>query len=144
MRGTLLSKARLQDAKVLLEPFGVFSNAMAVSQPSAFYSAENSRPWAVAWGRSSCERIHTTACFTAKGSRADETAATSPASNTSNSMDFPGGRVPFTDQIHFEGGPFTRTPPLSCYRTLDSKGAPNIPSAPCYIYAIYPASSIPG
>ncbi|CAL5223012.1 g5463 [Coccomyxa viridis] len=43
-------------------------------------------------------------------------------------MDFPGGRVPFTDQLHFEGGPFTQRPPLSCYRTLDSKGH-SIPEA---------------
>ncbi|CAK0771037.1 hypothetical protein CVIRNUC_003826 [Coccomyxa viridis] len=41
-------------------------------------------------------------------------------------MEFPGGRVPFTDQLSFEGGPLAPRAPISCYRTLDSKGS-NIP-----------------
>ena len=39
--------------------------------------------------------------------------------------------MPFTDQLQFEGGPFTRRPPLSCYRTLDSKGAESDPHTSC-------------
>ena len=44
-------------------------------------------------------------------------------------MEFPGGRVPFTDQLSFEGGLFAPRPPISCYRTLDSKGSLNSPLA---------------
>ena len=53
-------------------------------------------------------------------------------------MEFPGGRVPFTDQLSFEGGPFAPRPPISCYRTLDSKGSLNSPLAqyshPCAVH----------
>lgn len=38
-------------------------------------------------------------------------------------MDFPGGRVPFTSELKFIGGHFSAdTPPMSCYRTVDSVG----------------------
>jgi len=38
-------------------------------------------------------------------------------------MDFPGGRVPFTSELKFVGGHFSAdTPPMSCYRTVDSVG----------------------
>ena len=43
--------------------------------------------------------------------------------NATNSMDFPGGRVPFTDRLVFVGGALSLAPPMSCYRTLDSTGA---------------------
>ncbi|EIE20627.1 mitochondrial branched-chain alpha-ketoacid dehydrogenase complex, E1 alpha [Coccomyxa subellipsoidea C-169] len=38
-------------------------------------------------------------------------------------MDFPGGRVPFTDRLSFVGGAVSPSQPTSCYRTLDSTGA---------------------
>ena len=53
----------------------------------------------------------------------DQGVGNSPHSNAANSMDFPGGRVPFTDQLTFVGGAFSPAPPMSCYRTLDSTGA---------------------
>lgn len=43
--------------------------------------------------------------------------------NATSSMDFPGGRVPFTDRLTFVGGALSSAPPMSCYRTLDSTGA---------------------
>ncbi|KAL0019116.1 hypothetical protein WJX77_012317 [Trebouxia sp. C0004] len=38
------------------------------------------------------------------------------------SMDFPGGKVPFTKKLLMLGGPRSTTPPMSCYRTADSTG----------------------
>lgn len=46
----------------------------------------------------------------------------STARNESNSIDFPGGRVPFTDRLCFTGGAMSPSQPASCYRTLDSTG----------------------
>ncbi|KAA6429116.1 MAG: 2-oxoisovalerate dehydrogenase alpha mitochondrial expressed [Trebouxia sp. A1-2] len=37
-------------------------------------------------------------------------------------MDFPGGKVPFTKKLLMLGGPQSTTPPMSCYRTVDSTG----------------------
>ena len=45
--------------------------------------------------------------------------------NASNSMDFPGGRVPFTDRLSFVGGSLTPAQPMPCYRTLDATGWPS-------------------
>lgn len=39
------------------------------------------------------------------------------------SMDFPGGKVPFTNKLKMTGGPQSSAPPMSCYRTVDSTGA---------------------
>jgi hypothetical protein len=36
-------------------------------------------------------------------------------------MDFPGGSVPFSNQMTFIGSPVTPSP-TACYRTLDSTG----------------------
>ncbi len=45
------------------------------------------------------------------------------AASAQASMDFPGGRVPFTPELKFVGGHFSAdTPPMSCYRTVDSAG----------------------
>ena len=125
MRGRFLSKAKLQDATLLLR------NLSAASGASAFPGSESSLAFYCATklpskvSRSSHQRTFTTACLALQVSTADEIHSSSAVSNTSNSMDFPGGRVPFTDQLHFEGGPITQRPPLSCYRTLDSKGMPD-------------------
>lgn len=37
-------------------------------------------------------------------------------------MHFPGGNIPFTDQLRLQGGPDADPPKMSCYRTLDSSG----------------------
>lgn len=45
------------------------------------------------------------------------------AATVQASMDFPGGRVPFTTQLAFVGGHFSAdVPPISCYRTVDGVG----------------------
>ena len=45
------------------------------------------------------------------------------AASVQASMDFPGGRVPFTTQLAFVGGHFSADVPLiSCYRTVDGVG----------------------
>ncbi len=54
---------------------------------------------------------------------APEQGSASTAKNEKNSMDFPGGRVPFTDRLSFVGGAVSPSQPTSCYRTLDSTGA---------------------
>lgn len=44
-------------------------------------------------------------------------------------MDFPGGKVPFTERLRFSGGTFPAAlPPLPCYQTIDSYGV-SIPRA---------------
>ncbi len=125
MRGHLLSKAKLQDAAVLLRKLNAASGASAFlgNGPSLASHCATGVPFKVS--RSSHQRSFTTACLASQVSTADEMHSSSSTSNTSNSMDFPGGRVPFTDQLRFEGGPITQRPPLSCYRTLDSKGMPD-------------------
>lgn len=37
-------------------------------------------------------------------------------------MEFPGGKVPFTDALKFQGGKLLQKAPIPCYRTLDSDG----------------------
>lgn len=125
MRGHLLAKTKLQDATLLLRKLSAASATCATidSKPSLISNCAVLSPSTVS--RSSFQRSITTTCLASKGTTADGIHSSSSASNTSNSMDFPGGRVPFTDQLHFEGGPFTQRPPLSCYRTLDSKGMPD-------------------
>ena len=45
------------------------------------------------------------------------------AASVQASMDFPGGRVPFTTQLAFVGGHFSAdVPPMGCYRTVDGAG----------------------
>ena len=45
------------------------------------------------------------------------------AASVQASMDFPGGRVPFTTQLTFVGGHFSAdVPPMSCYRTVNGVG----------------------
>ncbi|KAL6768199.1 hypothetical protein ACKKBF_B38180 [Auxenochlorella protothecoides x Auxenochlorella symbiontica] len=39
-------------------------------------------------------------------------------------MDFPGGKVPFTEDLAWLGPGFTPRPTIPCYRALDSQGAP--------------------
>lgn len=38
-------------------------------------------------------------------------------------MDFPGGRVPFTDGLSWQGPGFTHSPVIPCFRALDSRGS---------------------
>ncbi len=55
------------------------------------------------------------------------------AASAQASMDFPGGRVPFTPELKFVGGHFSAdTPPMSCYRTVDSVGdtLEEVPASP--------------
>lgn len=37
-------------------------------------------------------------------------------------MEFPGGLVPFTSSLHFQGGMSSPVPTMPCYRTIDSSG----------------------
>lgn len=123
MRASLFAKARLQHAMAFLQPQGLCNailpplSALACSTPRYDASPDARK------SRSCTRHILTTSCLSAQHNTADELHDSGAPSNASNSMDFPGGRVPFTDQLRFEGGPLTRSPPLSCYRTLDSKGA---------------------
>lgn len=43
-------------------------------------------------------------------------------------MDFPGGKVPFTSNLSFIGGPKSERRPIPCYRIIDSTGT-EIPGA---------------
>jgi hypothetical protein len=66
-------------------------------------------------------------------SRASAAAAAAPAQTTSqdsaDTLEFPGGRVPFTHSMQFLGGPLTPSSPrIPCYRTLDGTGK-HIPDA---------------
>eukprot|EP00882_Tetradesmus_deserticola_P001971 GHRQ01002112.1.p2 GENE.GHRQ01002112.1~~GHRQ01002112.1.p2 ORF type:complete len:159 (+),score=41.88 GHRQ01002112.1:386-862(+) len=46
-----------------------------------------------------------------------------------DTLEFPGGRVPFTHSLNFLGGPLTPSSPrIPCYRTLDGTGR-HIPDA---------------
>ena len=126
MRRKLLSKAQLQDAMLL---FKRWSARKALAPSIKTHSSTMSHYCAAVPGmlsRSSVQRSLATSCLASQDSTGDGARVTSSITNTSNSMDFPGGRVPFTDKLQFEGGPFTQGPPLSCYRTLDSKGMPSI------------------
>lgn len=50
-------------------------------------------------------------------------AAAAAAQDTTDAMEFPGGRVPFTSQPEFLGGVFdTSGAKIPCYRTLDGTG----------------------
>jgi len=42
--------------------------------------------------------------------------------NSEMHMEFPGGRVPFSPDLQFTGGPLTERSTLPCYRTIDSTG----------------------
>jgi 2-oxoisovalerate dehydrogenase E1 component alpha subunit len=49
--------------------------------------------------------------------------ASAPRPMVEQTMDFPGGKVPFTTQLSFSGGRFpVTTPPMPCYQTIDSYG----------------------
>uniref|UniRef100_A0A383WPL1 3-methyl-2-oxobutanoate dehydrogenase (2-methylpropanoyl-transferring) n=2 Tax=Tetradesmus obliquus TaxID=3088 RepID=A0A383WPL1_TETOB len=66
-------------------------------------------------------------------STASAAAAAAPAESTSqdaaDTLEFPGGRVPFTHNMEFLGGPLTPSSPrIPCYRTLDGTGK-HIPDA---------------
>jgi hypothetical protein len=50
-------------------------------------------------------------------------------SGAEQNMDFPGGKVPFTDKLNFSGGSFAPAlPPMPCYQTIDSYGV-SVPEA---------------
>lgn len=51
------------------------------------------------------------------------------AADGEGAMDFPGGKVPFTERLRFSGGSFPAAlPPMPCYQTIDSYGV-SIPRA---------------
>jgi hypothetical protein len=55
--------------------------------------------------------------------------AESAAQDPNDTLEFPGGRVPFTHSMNFLGGPLTPSSPrIPCYRTLDGTGK-HIPDA---------------
>eukprot|EP00884_Botryococcus_braunii_P022154 jgi/Botrbrau1/8622/Bobra.0196s0018.2 len=50
-------------------------------------------------------------------------------SRSESAIDFPGGKVPFTEKLRFSGGMFpVILPPLPCYQTIDAYGV-SIPDA---------------
>ena len=126
MRRHLLCKAQLQDAMQFLKRWSTNSTSAFCINVHSSARSQYSAPGPCMLSRSSFQRVLATTSLASQDSTIDELHVTSSTTNTSNSMDFPGGRVPFTDRLDFEGGPFTQRPPLSCYRTLDSKGMPFI------------------
>jgi 2-oxoisovalerate dehydrogenase E1 component alpha subunit len=70
------------------------------------------------------------ACITARSApfaalRQLQTSVTSQAAASAaeeESMEFPGGRVPFTSALQFIGGAFDTSAKIPCYRTLDGTG----------------------
>jgi 2-oxoisovalerate dehydrogenase E1 component alpha subunit len=55
--------------------------------------------------------------------------AESAGQDPNDTLEFPGGRVPFTHSMDFLGGPLTPSSPrIPCYRTLDGTGK-HIPDA---------------
>ena len=128
MRTSLFAKARPQHALAFLQHQGLCNAIVPPLSALACFTSNYDASSNARRSRSCTRRILTTSCLSAQHNTADELHDSGAPSNASNSMNFPGGRVPFTDQLRFEGGPLTRSPPLSCYRTLDSKGAALHPS----------------
>ncbi len=75
--------------------------------------------------------LRTASASSVAGEEAHNQSNASTARNESNSIDFPGGRVPFTDRLCFTGGAMSPSQPVSCYRTLDSTGMHNAKDNPC-------------
>ena len=143
MRGHLLSKARLQDVVLLLKPFREVSGVATSSDITPCSIMECGSKALYRQTNVTIQRMLTTSGLASQDSTADELHVSSTStSNNSNSMDFPGGRVPFTDQLRFEGGPFNQRPPLSCYRTLDSKGASQSLSTPLQLLIASSVASV--
>ena len=129
MRGRLFTRATLQDALRMLQLHADSATAKQCGQLSVEMKVQQCPSRASRWYFSSSRCSVTTSASACQSSTVDIAEETHSSSNSSNSMEFPGGRVPFTDQLSFEGGPLAPRAPISCYRTLDSKGSLNSPLA---------------
>ena len=129
MRGRLFTRATLQDALRMLQLHADSAIAKQCGQLSVEMKVQQCPSRASRWYFSSSRCSVTTSASACQSSTVDIAEETHSPSNSSNSMEFPGGRVPFTDQLSFAGRPLAPRGPISCYRTLDSKGSLNSPLA---------------
>ena len=67
-------------------------------------------------------------CWISTTRRSEAAAETGGIKEGIGQMEFPGGAVPFTDQLSFKGGPTNAAAPIPCYRTINDAGE-EIPGA---------------
>ena len=74
--------------------------------------------------RTECEQATTASSWDDKSCYASRhcSSASTPPPDPSTAMEFPGGKVPFTNTLEFLGGSTSSANPMPCYRTIDSFG----------------------
>lgn len=116
----ILARQKVQDALALYER--IFSNAHTSASHALFVRPSNSLSCQPYMSSASMRHFTVLSSNSAVSDEIPQQSSVSTAKNDKNSMDFPGGRVPFTDRLSFVGGAMSPSQPTSCYRTLDSTG----------------------